>query len=344
MKALLVADLHAHNHEAFATTTDEGRNSRFQAILDALNHIRHLVYKHADVVFFLGDMFHSRTKVDVDVFSATWKAWKAITDEVEHAYFLVGNHDQYNKVGSIHSLEAFRELGTVIDQPLIERVGDLSFAAHPFTTNMSQWHGFVKMIPPVDLFLFHQGLCEAATGAFNISIKAEVGYTDMPLDRARFCWGGHYHKPQEIGEERRVGYVGSPLQHGFGERTEDKSVVLYDSETKTFKRLPIAAPKFVLFENEVEFFAALKHSFDPEQFYTRVRTESQNVADQIKRKHPQVQVEMTAKEEFEERRVSTDVVSSDRTLLTAYIEQNPNDLNPARLLSFGLQMLAGDEA
>lgn len=347
MKALFVSDLHAHNHEQFATTLPGGRNSRFQAILNVLDEVRFLCHHHeVDVVFFLGDMFHSRTKVDVDVFGATWNAWRDIAGEVEDLYILVGNHDQYNKVGSVHSLEPFREFATVIDQPMIERVKGVSFAAHPFTTNMKQWHRFVELLPEgLDFFLFHQGICEAATGAFNISIKAEVSYTDMPLSKARWCLGGHYHKPQFIGEEKRVLYVGSPLQHGFGERDEKKSVILFDTESAhALTRIPTVAPSFLLFESAPEFFAPMKHGFDPTRFYVRVRTKHQNVADQIKAEYPTVQVEMIGKKEFEERRVSTDVVSNDRALLEAYVELNGNNLDPRRLLSFGLEMLVGDQA
>ncbi len=345
MRALFVSDLHAHCHEQFATTLANGRNSRFQNILNVLDEVRFLCHHHeVHVVFFLGDMFHSRTKVDVDVFGATWNAWRDIAGEVEDLYILIGNHDQYNKVGSVHSLEPFREFATVIDQPMIERVKGISFAAHPFTTNMKQWHRFVELLPKgLDLFLFHQGICEAATGAFNISIKAEVGYADMPLDKARWCFGGHYHKPQFIGEEKRVLYVGSPLQHGFAERTEEKSVILFDTDAaQALTRIPTVAPRFDLFEDEGAFEAAILEGYDVSRFFVRVRTASQQAADNIKRRFPSVQIEMIGKKEFEERRVSTDVVSSDRILLEAYVNQNRNGLDRDRLLSFGLEMLIGD--
>lgn len=352
MKALFVSDVHAHNFEQFATTLSSGRNSRFQAILNVLDEIRVLCCDHeVDFVFCLGDMFHNRTKVDVDVFGATWNAWKDIAAEVEGVYLLVGNHDSYTKKGDVHSLEPFREFATVIDQPMIERIGEVTFAAHPFTTNMTQWHRFVAMLPNLDFFLFHQGICEAEVGAFNISIKAEVSYSDMPLDKVQWCIGGHFHKPQFIGEEKRVLYVGSPLQHGFGERDEEKSVVLFDSAENSLRHIFTTSPGFILFdltgdysfsdwwENEV-----LCNVAELQENYVRVRTASQQDADQIKAQFPAIQVEMVGKEEFEERRVSTDVVSSDSTLLKAYVEQSAGDLDHDRLLSFGLEMLVGDQA
>lgn len=350
MRALFVSDLHAHNHEAFATTLPNGRNSRFQNILNVLGEIRTLcLHHHVDTVFFLGDMFHSRTKVDVDVFGATWSAWREIAAIVDRVYILVGNHDQYNKVGNVHSLEAFGQFARIIDQPMIDRVEGVTFAAHPFTTNMQQWNGFVDLLPDgLDFFLFHQGICEAATGAFNISIKAEVSYADLPIQKARWCLGGHYHKPQEIGEEGKVAYVGSPLQHGFGERGETKSVILY--QRGKLERITLAsAPRFVYYERATAFWDDVAaRSADPAApwnrgDFIRVRTNQQKSVDKILKHFPDIEIEHQPGPIFEERRVETDVVSSDRTLLAEYIQQNANGLDHERLLSFGLEMLARSE-
>ena len=60
----------------------------------------------------------------------------------------------------------------------------------------------------------------------------------------------------------------------------------------------------------------------------------------LKKAFPQIQIEMVKEKKFEESRVSTEVVASDRKLLNAYVEKNNrNDLDPERLLSFGLEVL-----
>lgn len=343
MRVLIFSDLHAHNFEQFATTLPGGRNSRLQNILNVLDEIkRFCVDRKVDLVFFLGDLFHSRTKVDVDVFSATWTAVREICNSVKRAYIMMGNHDSYNKVGSVHSLEPFREFATVVDQPIIERYGECRFAMHPFTTDIAQWHAFVEMLPKgLDFFFFHQGLSEAVTGAFDISIKAEVAYADLPLQKAAWCLGGHYHKAQNLGAGGRAGYIGSPLQHNMGERTEDKSFVFFDGLDRPFQRIPTKAPRFYLYEDQQKLYDdVIAKKVDPNVDFVRVRcTESD--ACHWKDEYPRIQVEIEREEQFEERRIDPEALTSDLTLLKTYIEQaSVNGLNADRLLSLGLELLS----
>ena len=381
MRVVVIADIHCHAHEQFATTLPGGRNSRFQNILDVLKEVETFCHKEeVDVLFVLGDVFHSRTKIDVDVYSATWLAFQSLCGSVKQAYILTGNHDQNSKDGRIHSLEAFRSFATVIDQPVLEKVRvakqayiegsgarsilipggpieELNFAAHPFTTDMDSWKTFTKMLPPdLDFFLFHQGVVEANVGAFDIAIKAEVSYTDIPTSKAKWCLMGHYHKQQWLGEDRRAGYPGSPLQHGFAERLEEKGFLFFDTEfglgcnSARPKFIRTNAPKFVLYGTGAAFFEAFaQDASDPRApwnrgDFIRVAGCTPEQADKIKQEFPRIQVELARQEKFEENRVSADVATSDETLLQAYIEKETvNGMDPTRLLQFGMEILTSEE-
>ena len=160
MKNFLVfSDLHAHNFKQFSTVLPNGVNSRLQNTLDIISQITQLCKDNKiEGVFFTGDLFHSRTKIDVDVYSYTWYEMRKLAQEVHgNLYILVGNHDQYSKIGDVHSLESFKDFATVIDAPIVKRVGNLRFAAHPFTTDIQAWKDFTSIIPNVDIFFFHQG-------------------------------------------------------------------------------------------------------------------------------------------------------------------------------------------
>jgi len=340
MKVVIFSDLHAHQHEQFARTLPGGRNSRFQNILNVLEQIRvFCAEQEVDMIFFLGDLFHSRTKVDVDVFSATWLAMKALSESVRKTYILMGNHDSYNKVGSIHSLEPFREFATVVDQPIIDSFEDLRFAMHPFTTDIAAWKDFVAMLPSnLDFFFAHQGLSEAVVGAFDISIKAEVGYSDLPHTKARWCLMGHYHKHQMLGDAKRAGYIGSPLQHNMGERTEEKGFVYFPG-IEGFNFIRTTAPRFEIFEDFDSFGAlAFVGGIDPSRDFIRVKC-SESEAREIKETWPRVQVEIVKEDREEERRIDPAALASDQTLLNSYIEQASSELAPERLLSLGLELL-----
>lgn len=342
MKVVVFSDLHAHKHEQFATTLPGGRNSRFQNILNVLEQIRLFCIEHeVDAVFFLGDLFHSRTKVDVDVFSATWLAMRALSQAVQHTIILMGNHDSYNKVGSIHSLEAFREFATVVDQPILSSIGGVRFAMHPFTTNIAEWKGFVDMLPGgLDFFFAHQGLSEAVVGAFDISIKAEVGYGDLPHAKAQWLLMGHYHKQQWIGDDQRAGYVGSPLQHNMGERTELKGFLYFEDVKQRPEFILTQAPKFFVFDSYEDFGAlGFVGGVDPERDFVRVKCSEQE-ARSIKEDHPKVQVEIIRDDRQEERRIEPEALASDQRLLSTYIEQSEHGMDEERLLELGIEILS----
>ncbi len=55
---------------------------------------------------------------------------------------------------------------------------------------------------------------------------------------------GHIHKPQIINKDERLTYCGSPIQLGFGERS-NKGVVLLDFDKKEFKKTIIKTPPFI---------------------------------------------------------------------------------------------------
>lgn len=353
MRVVVIADVHCHQHEQFATTLPSGRNSRFQAILDVIGEVEIFCRKEeVDVLFVLGDVFHSRTKIDVDVYSATWCAFRDLCGAVNRAYILTGNHDQGSKDGRVHSLEAFRAFATVIDLPVIVRANSqLMFAAHPFTTDIDSWKTFIKMLPrDLDFCLFHQGVCEATVGAFDLSVKAEVSYTDLPLTKARWVLLGHFHKAQWLGEAQRAGFVGSPIQHNFGERLEEKGFLYFDGIDKRPQFVPTHGPRFVLYGTGAAFFDAFaQDAGDPcapwnRGDYIRVTECTQDQAEAIKREFPQIQVEVVRQERFEENRISDAVVNSDEALLKAYIDKEAIDgMDHPRLLQFGMEILTNEE-
>ena len=69
MKVLIITDLHADNYTQFARLLDSGVNSRLQACLDVLDQVNSICQsKEITDIFFLGDLFNSRTAVPIDVY------------------------------------------------------------------------------------------------------------------------------------------------------------------------------------------------------------------------------------------------------------------------------------
>ena len=349
-KVLFFSDLHAHNWTQFSRTLPGGRNSRLQAILDVVDYIAGYCKEHEIThCFMLGDVFHSRTKIDVDVFSSTWQAFKRLSESVKHLFVMRGNHDSYDVEGSKHSLQAFSEFSTVIDKPEIDSVDGVSFAAIPYTKNMEAWSTFASMTSSqTDFFLFHQGVSAGLVGAFNITIKAEVDIEALPHRKAKFCFGGHYHKHQFM--LPNVAFIGSPIQHTFGERDEAKGFLVLEKDEvwskPKFVEIP-GSPRFRQFSEPAEMKAAIKEGFAVENNYVRISCKS-SAAQTIIENFPTIQVDiLPAKREKKEARIDQDLVGDDKRLFEEYISRRSamlevQGLDAEALLHLGLSLISSD--
>ena len=343
MKAVFFSDLHAHAWGQFSTTLPNGRNSRLQHTLDVLEQIRDYCKENSVThLFMLGDVFHSRTNINVDVFSATWQAFRDLAGAVDHFVILRGNHDSYDAQGVQHSLKAFEQFATVVDEEAVLDLDGCRVGAIGYTPDVDKWKTFAKLAArDLDFFLFHQGITGGTVGAFNIALKAEIGAEDIPTAKATWCLAGHYHKHQWVKDT--IGFIGSPQQHSFSERDEPKGFLVSEHGPSGWsrpKQVPSNAPQFHMFESIQGFQGALEAGLDPQKHYVRVKAGGENVAE-FSLRNPSVQVEVTNGEVGEQARIKSDVAANDRKLLIAFLEsRGVTEHEP--LLSIGLSLLANN--
>lgn len=349
MKILFFSDLHAHNHEQFATTLPNGRNSRFQDILNVLEQIETIcVEEHIDAVVFCGDVFHSRKNVDVGVYVETYDAFQRIRDAVDEMVVLVGNHDQHTKVGDIHALIPFANFARIVDGwstfELATANDIVTITASPFTADVATLREKIAAMEPCDIFCFHQGLSEAAVGAFDVYVKAEMSVRDLPLTKARLCLGGHYHKHQWLsadGSACRVGYVGSPLQLSFGERFESKVVLVVDTRDYSVTERPTSAPSFLECSAAELEEVCKKTGADPGYDFIRVRGTEQDCS-RAKSAYPRLLVEVEEPTTEVVTRIPEAAVYDDGLLIQSYVEQRAGPLDKDRLIKLGRELLIGE--
>ena len=118
MKILIFSDLHAHSFKPYSKTLSNGRNSRLQDSLNVLEEIyQYCISYKIDGVLFGGDLFHIRTPITVSTFNPVHEGIAKIKTAVKFMGLLVGNHDQYNKAGNIHSIDTFNSMVTILDRP-----------------------------------------------------------------------------------------------------------------------------------------------------------------------------------------------------------------------------------
>jgi DNA repair exonuclease SbcCD nuclease subunit len=189
----------------------------------------------------LGDLFHSRQKIDVATYQWTFEIFCKWMHGLArpNVYLLVGNHDMVHKFKpDICSIKPLSSIGGVIvvDTPTTIEIGNHPVDFLPFTENpiegLKNWSGHREIL------LGHIALDGAILNSIyqtHAEVLVEhdgdmtVVNTDAFKDWER-VFLGHYHFGQKI---ENIEYLGSPLQLTFGEAFQDKHLIVYDLDTWT---------------------------------------------------------------------------------------------------------------
>lgn len=343
MSLVVIGDCHFHNWSQFSTVLPSGRNSRLQDAVDAIKQIEeYCEHNKVSTVVQVGDIFHSRTKIDADVYVAAYTAFESLSREVDELIILVGNHDIWGATAKENSLIPFSEFALVVDEPMgytfpVRKaknklvVSEHAFGVfNPFTHSVQE---VVNKVPGADFGFAHQGINEATVGAFNISVKAALSVNDFP--KLKYGWTlGHYHKPQDVNENVR--YAGSILQNDFGERDENKSFLVW--EDGIWSRIPIEGPRFVLFDSPAAYW--INQIQVREQDFCRVKCTS-SMAEEFQRSCPNAQIQIV-NDATVKSRVSKKATENDRDLLIEYLTLMDMPTDEATV-SQGLEFLGEDK-
>lgn len=341
MKFLFTADVHAHNFSQFATRNEKGINTRLSDVLNVLSQFADVCRsQQVDAAFILGDLFHSRTKLDIDVLAMIHESICAIANSCSALFILVGNHDQHTLVGNVHSLVPFNSIQNVvvIDKPSVFPIGNTKFAAHPYTKDISALMQWMVETVPVDMMLLHQGLREAMLGFGDKTGIGDLSTERIPISMiSRYVFLGDYHKRQFLCDGK-VHYVGSPRQQDFGEAGEEKAFSLIDTTDWVVKSIPTGAPRFFKFDSGDLLAEAIKKKrVDPYRDYIKVLDD--NIPASLKNLE-RIQVIPLVESQEAIKRVDEEVVGNDFLLLREYVRQRGDDRDD--LLSAGLQFLQGE--
>ena len=285
-KALIFSDLHVHSHK--------GSINRLQDCVNVLDWVFLQAAEHkCDYVFFLGDLFHERAKIDVMNYLRTFEVFmKHMIDDASHrqVYLLVGNHDMYHKerwdINSIKPLSAIPGVH-IVQSPLTIRIGGRDINWLPHTENPIKELAHLKQDndgKAGDLLLAHIAVHGALTNIFyglRSDVIVEYDNDMIPLDVTMFDeWPmtilGHYHGSQKLSD--RVEYVGSPLQLSFGEAFQQKHVIVLDLATmeKTYVVNDFSPKHLIITSQDVE-----SENYDLSGNFVRVAVEDLSRKDLI---------------------------------------------------------------
>jgi DNA repair exonuclease SbcCD nuclease subunit len=342
-KFLFTADIHAHNWTQFSHVLDDGVNSRLSDCVSVIGQFADVARQHkCDAAFILGDIFHSRTKLDVDVVSLIYGAIADLCKSVP-TYLLVGNHDCHAHGTDTHSLCMFRKVAAaVIDKPMAFSVSGVPFAAIPWRSSVDQLIAeLADITTPTTFLLLHQGVNGAVVGPYSHALESRFTTSHVP-ECVQYVLLGDYHKRQTFGPRKNWQYVGSPMQLNFGEAGEFKAFTLANVKggSVEFYDIPTTAPRFFKYESPEAATAAIEAESALPTDFVRVEYNQESAAlSTLQEQYEWVQT--VAAVERPEAMPITDasVLLSDALLLQEYVRLKNPEFDHEDLVAFGLELL-----
>lgn len=345
VKALLFSDMHVHAHKDSV--------DRLTHCLQTLEWVFETAHEQkVQHVFFLGDLFHERAKIDVlnylRTFEVFWKYMKK-NDQFD-LWMLIGNHDMYHQekwdVNSVKPLTSIKNVH-IVDKPTNIEVGGLKIDFCPHTENPIKEIAALKKDRSPDslkLLLGHMSvhgaklnklygtkadvIVEYDNGMLPVSVDVFNGWQQVFL--------GHYHGAQLLSS--KVEYIGSPLQLSFGEAFEDKHIVLLDLETleKTYIKNTFSPVHYILQPDQIS-------SYNLENNFIRVVVkdhDSKELIDlkrEIISKNKVASLDFKAQEKKEHDQVIVEeakaLLHDEEELAKAFIKANAAGLKEDKLLN-----------
>lgn len=230
LRFLATGDFQVHNWKQFSITLPNGMNSRLANCLKVFQIVRREA-KARGITKFLanGDIFEETDYINVEVYDAVYKELEKCSDIGMETAINLGNHDICSESGGriLHSLRPFRKVARVLEEPT--RLW-YHLQVVPYMENPSEFKKAVADLAPTAGLVLHCGVQGATTGPTSYLVRNPIKLKDVRPKDFRLVLLSDYHTSQWL--RNNVFYLGSPLQHTFGEIHKPAiwDVTLYDRE------------------------------------------------------------------------------------------------------------------
>lgn len=221
-KILLMADIHL------------GVTNRLKDILWSLNvTYQYCIKNDIDTIIILGDLFHDRESINIDVLCEAFKFFRKAKDAGQQWIAFPGNHDMFLKHSwEYTSLQPISDLITIISDVKILDLDGSRFWILPFIFSESAYMRVVNKInehyEEGDVLLTHIGV---KTAILNICFLLQ-DWSMVDLSKTKFdqIFSGHFHTSQQVKDN--LWYVGSPIPFKFDEGDHEHGFIEYDLSTR----------------------------------------------------------------------------------------------------------------
>jgi DNA repair exonuclease SbcCD nuclease subunit len=167
----------------------------------------------AETCFFLGDLFHKRSAINVVSLNVALDIIERLSKAFETVYLIVGNHDMYYRNKRlINSIEIGRNIRNVVVVKDTLTIGDTTLM--PYLVE-EEWRAVKKL---KSRYVF--GHFELPGFLMNAMIEApdHGGINATHFQHQEYVFSGHFHKRQQAG---KVIYIGNAFPHNFADTWDD---------------------------------------------------------------------------------------------------------------------------
>jgi len=240
------ADLQLDIHARLSTLTESGLTSRLRDFIACLDWIAGSAVKaRCEGLILIGDIFDSRTKLDISVIDQTCRALHRWSDKLE-LVIVVGNHDSMLRTPQYNSLQVFNGYATVVEEPWLCTRGGKKFLFVPWYDDPAELAKQIKeqQKKHTPHYLFTHILCEGA-----VPVKGK-GFPVKDLLPKKFTriFLGDVHDPMQLAPN--VQYVGAPLQIDYRDAGGTRGVWMLDTASDQLQFIEnTISPRFHVIED-----------------------------------------------------------------------------------------------
>jgi DNA repair exonuclease SbcCD nuclease subunit len=194
-------------------------NSRLRNCLRVLRFCRETALKRDISKLLLnGDILEESDYIDTEVYDATYIELERIYDAGIETVINLGNHDIYGELGGrvLHALRAWRKVTRIVEEPTLVWG---SVQVVPWMSSPALIKAAIRNIrhPEKKCLVLHCGVQGAVTGPRSHLLRNPIKLRDIRSREFALILLSDYHTRQRLQRNPPVWYLGSPLQHSFGE-------------------------------------------------------------------------------------------------------------------------------
>jgi DNA repair exonuclease SbcCD nuclease subunit len=184
------------------------------------------------VVLVLGDMFHDRQSLNIQVLSESFDFFDELDKDYDQEWVVFpGNHDMFLKNSwKVNSVRPLSRLLTIVEEIKCINIGGQKFWIVPFVHYEAAFMQAIRAIEvqasPDDILLTHIGVRGASLNeCFLLKNWSVVDFSETKFKRV---YTGHFHCYQHVG--KNTWYPGSPIPFRFEEGLVEHGFLVYDTE------------------------------------------------------------------------------------------------------------------